>query len=353
MKDDPGRKPQSPNKDSHPVFRSRCAWGACLLLLLSSSSLLSQIVSQGEAPLINQPSANFYHAQGSAVKVSWSVEPKVVPDGGELTATLIITGATNPRRIVRPDLKKLIDFQSRFAITDNADPPPGEGATEVKFSYKLRPQNRSVDKVPMLEFYFYNPAAPAGKSSFPLTTARAVPITVTEAPKNEPPVIPLGEPDRLFVVATGQQLLEKGQFVPDYWLWLVVGLSGPLCALGWFVVWQRVFPDAVRLARMRRSRAARRAIDAIHRAHRTSDPPAVIAVAVLGYLRTRFPFPPGAATPSEIESALDELRVSTPDCVAVAEFFRTCDAARFAPPGDNGASLAADAEALITRLEGA
>ncbi len=225
------------------------------------------------------------------MKVAWSLDRTTIPEDGELTATLTITGATNPQRIVRPDLKKLIDFQSRFAITDNVDPPPGEGATEVKFTYLLRPRSRSVDKVPMLEFYFYNPTASAGKSSFPLATARFVPITVTEAPKNEPPMIPLGEPDRLFVVATGQQLLEKGQFVPDYWLWLVVGLSGPLCALGWLVVWQRVFPDAVRLARMRRSRAARRAIDAIHRANRASDPPAVIAAAVLGYLRTRFPLP--------------------------------------------------------------
>jgi hypothetical protein len=353
MKDDPGRKPQFSDKDPRSVFRNRLAWWLCLLLLLSPSFLLPQIVAQEEAPLINQPSANFYHAQGRAVKVAWSVEPKVIPEGGELTATLTITGATNPQRIVRPDLKKLIDFQSRFAITDNVDPPPGKGAMEVKFSYKLRPQNRSVDKVPALEFYYYNPVAPAGKSSFPLAIAPFVPITVTEAPKNEPPMIPLGEPDRLFVVTTGQQLLEKRQFVPDYWLWLVVGLSGPLCAMGWLVVWQRVFPDAVRLARMRRSRAARRAIDAIHRAHRANDPPAVIAVAVLGYLRTRFPFPPGAATPSEIEFALGELRVSSPDCVAVAEFFRTCDAARFAPPGDNGASLATDAEAMITRLEGA
>ena len=86
-------------------------------------------------------------------------------------------------------------------------------------------------------------------------------------------------------------------FVPAGWAWLVAALAGPVAALGWFLVWRRVFPDAARLARLRRSRAARRAADAIRRAARTPDPAATIAGALLGYLRTRFPLPEGAATP--------------------------------------------------------
>lgn len=345
------RKPDTP-KGPHPAFRSHRAWRFCLLLFLFSF-FLPQLVAQEEAPLTDQPTKHYYHAWGSTVKVAWSLDRTRVPEDGELIATLTITGATNPQKIIRPDLKKLPEFQSQFTITDNTDPAPGEGATEVKFSYHLRPRNRSVDKVPMLEFRYYNRSAPAGPKQYPLAIARPVPITVTEVPKLEPPAIPLAEPDYLFAVTTGSQLLEKRRSIPDIWLWLVVGLAGPVCALGWFVAWQRVFPDAVRLAKMRRSRAARRAIDVIHRANRTSDPPAAIAAAVLSYLRTRFPFPPGAATPGEIESALSELSLPTPDCAAVAGFFRECDAARFAPPGDNSMSLATDAVALITRLEDA
>ena len=352
MKNELEQMPQPPSEDHRRVYRKRCARRLCVLVLLLTYSFpLSRLVAQDEAPLINQPSENFYHAQGRAVKVVWSLDRDSVPEDGELTATLTITGATNPQRVVRPDLKKLSEFESRFVIADKADPMPGERATEVKFSYLLRPRNRSVDKVPTLQFYFYNPAAPVGKMQFPLTTARAVPITVTEAPKIEPPAIPLGEPDHLFAVTSGQQLLEKRSLNPGYWLWLVVGLTGPLCAIGWFVAWRRVFPDAVRLAKMRRSRAARRAIDTVHRAAKAIDPPAAIATAVLGYLRTRFPFPPGAVTPVEIEATLGELGVDAPECQAIAGFFRACDAARFAPPGDNGATLAADAEALVNQLE--
>jgi hypothetical protein len=330
------------------------AQNLCLFLLFFTSSFqVPRLAAQEEPPLINQPATNFYQAQGSNVKVTWSVEPTTIPEGNELTATLIITGASNPRRIVRPDLKKFPEFQSRFTITDNDDPAPTDSTKEVRFSYRLRPQRRSVEEVPSLKFYYYNPTAAVGKKQFPLTVAAAVPITVTEAPKIEPPVIPLREADHLFVVATGPQLLNKRRFDFGLWPWVVVGLAGPICAIIWFLAWQHVFPDAVRLAKMRRSRAARRAIDAIRRASRGIDPPTIIATAVLSYLHTRFPFPPGAVTPSEIEGALTELKVSVSECAEVAEFFRSCDAARFAPPRDNDVSLVSDAIALITRLESA
>ncbi len=323
------------------------------MFLLFQSFILPRSVAQEGVPLINRPAANFYNAQGTSVKVAWSLDRQTVPEDGELTATLAIAGATNPLQIVRPDLKKLTEFQTRFVITDKNDPGPNERATEVKFSYLLRPRNRSVDKVPILEFYFYNPTASDGKKQFPLAIARAVAIAVTEAPKLEPPAIPLREPEQLFAVATGPHLLEKPKSIAGFWPWLLVGIVGPLSALTWFLAWQRAFPDARRLARMRRSRAARRAIDAIQRANQANDTPATIAEAVSGYLRTRFPLPLGAVTPGEIETALVELKVSAPECAAVAAFFRACDEARFAPPNDNGTSLATDAEALISRMEDA
>jgi hypothetical protein len=327
------------------------------LLLFFCFHPLPRIVAQQEAPLTDRPPTlidgiNFFNAQGRSVKVAWSVDRNTVPEDGELTATLTVTEVAYPQRIVRPDLKKLRDFETRFVITDMKDPIPKEGAREVKFSYLLRPRNRSVSEIPTLEFYYYNPAAAAGKSQFKLTTASKVPITVTDAPKKEEPVIPLRGSDQLFVVTTGPQLLDKRQFLAGFWPWLIVGLAGPLCAIVWFMAWQRVFPDARRLAKMRRSRVARRAIDAIHRASRTSDPPATIAVAVLSYLRTRFPLPPGAVTPIEIETALEALNVATAECAAIAKFFRACDTIRFGQYADNEKLLALDAEALITQMEG-
>jgi hypothetical protein len=306
-----------------------------------------------QPPLINQPPANFYQAQGGAVKLRWSLDRTRVAEDGELTATLVITGATNPREIVRPDLKKLPDFQSRFVIADNADTVPDPHATEVKFSYRLRPRNRSVEKVPTLDFHFYNPSASAGKKQFPLATARAIPITVTEAPKAEPPAIPLTEPAELFVARTGPQVLKKAPYVPELGIWLLVGLGGPVCALAWFVAWRQLFPDGRRLAGLRRSRGARLAHDAIARADRAPDPASALAAAMLGYLRSRFPIPAGAVTPNEVEFALTELAVPESNCTAVGLFLRCCDAARFAPIHDKQISLAASAASLINRLEDA
>jgi len=333
--------------------RSRALGLFILLFMFYSYSSLPQVAARQEAPLINRPAVNFYHAHGAVVKVAWSLDRTTIPEDGELTATLTVRGATNPQRIVRPDLTKLPEFQTRFVITDKKNPVPDEHSTEVRFTYLLRPRNRSVDKVPMLEFYFYNPTASQGRNQFPLTTAAKMPITVTEAPKLEPPAIPLRESDQLFVVNSGPQVLEKRQFITGLWPWLIVGLAGPICALTWLLAWQRVFPDAKRLARMRQSRSARRATDAIRRANRANDPPAAISTAVLNYLRSRFPLPPGAVTPGEIEIALNELKVPFQVCTAVAEFFRFCDAARFAPSNDIGSSLATDAEALIVNLEAA
>jgi hypothetical protein len=328
-----------------------------VLALMSSASLFSQPSRFDDAPLTHRPdgldATNFFNARGSSVKAAWSVNRTSVPEDGELTAVLTIKGAENPQRIVRPDLKKLPEFQTRFVIADKKDTEPSEAAKEVKFSYQFRPRNRLVDKIPSFDFYYYNPAAPTGKSQFPKTVATRVDIKVTEAPKKELPPVPLMEPDELFVTTTGPQLLERRQAISTVWPWLAVGLAGPLSAFLWFLIWQRLFPDARRVASMRRSKAARRALDAIHRSGKANDPAAAIALAVLGYLRARLPLSPGASTPSEIAVALGELRIAEVDCATVAEFFRACDAARFAPRDDHVLTLGADAEALITRLEAA
>ncbi len=304
-----------------------------------------------DIPVVGQPTENFYQARGSGVKVAWNLDRTTVPEDEEIVATLIIRGAANPAEIDRPDLKKLEPFESRFMVTDNRDPTPETNAKEVRFSYRFRPRNRAVKEVPTFQFHYYNPAASAGKQ-FPLTEARSVPIAVTEPkPKPPPPAIPLAEPEHLFAVATGPRVLESRPFVPSIRTWVAFAFGGPLLAVGWYVAWRRVYPDAARLARMRRTRAARRAIDSIRRSDRAVDPPGAIAAAVLGYLRARFPLPYSAVTPPEIGAALAELGMTDEECDTVADFFRACDAARFAGPDDNDAALASAAEALVVRLE--
>jgi hypothetical protein len=304
-------------------------------------------------PAFFEPKEHYYKAKGVGITVKWEVPQTTAEEGRDLTATLLVSstkpgGLTNPTEVVRPDLAKLPEFAKRFSVTDVPYPPRTPADRDVRFTYKLRPRNRSVDQVPALEFYYHNTAAPPGKNPFRMTRADSVTVTVT-APPPKPPV-PMTEADRLFHIETGPGVLRE-PFRPDVWAWLAVAAFGPVAALGWFIVWRRVYPDAARLAQLHRSRAARRATDAVRKAGRTLDPPAAIAAAVLGYLRARFPLPEAAVTPSEIAAALVEVKVPTEVAERTANVFRACDRARFAPAGDNEASLAAEAEAAIARLE--
>lgn len=336
-----------------PRYRARFGYIALAVPLFTLATSHAPLAARQDIPVIGQPTEHFYQARGSGVKVTWNLDRTTVPEDEEIVATLVIRGATNPVDIARPDLKKLEPFESRFIITDSSDTTTDVRAKEVRFSYRLRPRNRAVKEVPTFQFHYYNAAAPAGKQ-FPLTEARNVPISVTEPkPKPPAPAIPLAEPEHLFAVITGPRVLQSRPFAPGVWTWIAFALVGPLLALGWFVAWRRIYPDATRLARIRRTRAARRAIDTIRRSARAVDPPGAIAAAVLGYLRARFPLPYSAVTPLEIETSLTDLGMPAEDSNRVADFFRGCDAARFAGHIDEHLSLAADAEALIVRLEAA
>jgi hypothetical protein len=306
-----------------------------------------------DVPAVGQPTAHFYNAHGRGVSVKWELDRTELPEDEELIATLVITRAINPHEIIRPDLKTLESFHSRFEITDNADPVPAADAQIVRFSYRLRPRNRLVDQLPTFKFHYFNQAAVPEKQ-FPLTTARGVPIVVTApAPKPPPPVIPLAAPDHLFMVTTGPRVLARPSFAPGIGTWITAILIGPLVSLGWYYARRWIYPDAARLKHIRRSWASRRAIHAIRRSGRTVDPPAAVAIAMIDYLRARYSLPPGAVTPREIDANLAEIELRDSEREAVASFFRSCDAARFAPAGDSGVSLAAAAEALVARLEAA
>jgi hypothetical protein len=328
-------------------------FASCLALLCLACTLLT-----AHRPLFGQPAfferkEHYYKARGVGITVKWEVPQTTVEEGRDLIATLVISstkpgGLTNPTEVVRPDLAKLPEFAKRFSVTDVPDAPRNPSDKEVRFTYKLRPRNRTVDRVPALEFYFHSSAAAPGKDPFRQARADSVTITVT-APPPKPPV-PMTEADRLFHIETGPDVLSE-PFVPDVWAWLAAAALGPISALGWYIVWRRVYPDAARLAQLHRSRAARRATDAVRKAGRAPDPPATIAAAVLGYLRARFPLPEAAVTPSEIAAALVEAQVPDEIAEQTANVFRACDRARFAPVGENEALLVVEAETAIARLE--
>jgi hypothetical protein len=311
--------------------------------------------AQAQPPFF-QPQTGFYEARGTKLKVEWRVEPTVIPEDGQLTATLVIGThpggkLLNPHEIVRPDLSKLPAFTDRFRSIENVPRPPvPPDATEVTFAYRLRPRDRSVSAVPRLDFYF--DTGIKGKTQYQNAAAASKPITVTEPPpRPKPPPVPMGEPDSLFEVTTGPAALGREPFRPRLWAWVGTLVLGPVAAIGWYAVWRRVYPDGARLARLRRTRAARRAVDTTRKAGRSADPAGAIAGAVRGYLRARFPFSAAAETPSEIEHELRLAGLGEAESGEAAGFFRRADAARFAPPADTPVSLADEAKALIARLE--
>ncbi len=297
-------------------------------------------------PAFFQPGADYYNAKGFSVRVKWELPQRVVQEGHDLAATLVVTGATNPAEVVKPDLAELPDFARHFIVTRLPDSPPSN--KEVRFDYALRPRNRTVTQVPALVFKFQSLAAPPGKNPFRSARAESVPITVTEPPA--PPPVPLTEDDHHFHLVGDMRNL-SASFVPRSWAWAAAALFGPLVAFVWFMAWQRLFPDAARLARLHRSRAARRADREIRHAGRTPDPPAAIATALLHYLRARFPLPLSAVTPGELTAALTVCNVPSEVAEQTADVIRECDRARFAPPGDRGVSLAELTQGALTRLE--
>ena len=333
---------------ARPSRRAGLGWFTPLILVA-----LCTLLARAQEPRFYQPKEHDYNARGTRVTAKWSLDRTTVPEDGHLTATLTITGATNPHEVVRPDLRKLPAFNDRFQIEDVPGKPVPANAKSVSFAYRLRPRARDVNRVPTLPFAYFNPQG-GGPNKYRETKADGIDIKVTPAAAKAappPPAVPLDAPEFLFEINTGPQVLDRGPFAPGSATWALLVALGPLLAGGWYVAWRRLYPDAVRLARIRRSKAARRAVDAIRRAGRSADPAGTIAAAVLGYLRARYPLPPGAETPTELGDALRAAGLPEADAGPAVAFFRDCDEARFAPPADTGLSLADEAEALVARLE--
>jgi len=326
------------------------------LRVAALASLLAASVAAAQ-PAFFEPAQNYYKARGARVTAAWSVDRDSVPLDGALTATLTIRGAVNPRDIVRPELANVVDadgrhpYSDRFQIENVQSPPIAADAKEVSFAYQLRPRHRDIAKLPNLPFV-YDTGKKVG-DPFQTTVAKGPKLTITEAAAKTvvEAKTPLVAPRHLFHIESGPQLLLREPFSASAAEWWLL-IAGSIAVAGlWYAAWRRVYPEGARLARLRRSRALRRATDAIRRANRSADPVAAIAAAVLGYLRSRFPLPPGTETPGEVEAALRDSSIPEVEIIAVAELLRRCDAARFAALGDNPLSLAAAAETLLNRWE--
>src|SRR5207248_4015484 len=266
---------------------------------------------------------HFYNAVGRAVTAEWSADRTEVPDGGELTATLTVRGATNPHRVRKPALRDLPAFKGRFEVIDAPDPPAERGAKEVRFRYTLRPRSPAVDQIPDLEFGYFNPVS----NKLQTTYAKKLPIRVLPAAvAAAPPAGPLEAPERFFRLADDYRAPTE----PGWASWLGLILAVPAVTAAWVLVWRRNNPGGVRLAKLRRNRAVARALDALARAGKSADPAANAAAAVRVYLVERWGMPPAAAVPGEVAAALAATELPADRAAVAVEFFRACDVARVA-----------------------
>jgi hypothetical protein len=337
---------------------------ACVTLLLAAA------VSRADEPPVRNRPANFSDAVGT-FDVSMTAQPTELFVGQTLTLTIRITAigpVQQPPR--RPDLRELIAFQQHFYIENlpgsadesaGAEPKPG-----WEFAYRLKPRDETVDAVPSLPFVYYKPAPPGsrGSGSFQTLYAPRLQLTVkpaagpapTQGSKDAPP---LDAPESVFQLVEGPAVLRR----PSAWAFAVpvtagVALLGmPVGCVAWYLFWRRCYPDAARLARQRRSQAARQALwalDALRKQAADEQARRAAAIVVL-YLRERVELPAAAPTPEEAAVHLRRTGISAETSDAVAGFFRSGDAARFAPEalraGAPTDGWAAAASSLILTLE--
>jgi hypothetical protein len=307
-----------------------------------------------EPPVAGRPE-NFsgmvgtYQISTSASPVDLSVEDPLV-----LTIKIVETSGNPPDRYM-PQRDKLRVFPTALAndfyVQDLPDAKPA-GPDTWEFAYRLRPKHEAVNKVPALKLSYFDPRV----NKYQVAYSRSIPLHVT--PRRQVQVPPDGlivvrAPERLYQLAVGAAVLrtERRSLGSSPAALAVLLLVPPALCAGWFVVWRRLRPDVARQARLHRSRAAQQALKQLHGL--APDQGGVESgAAVADYLRRRLDLSLAEPTPAELLTHLRRAHVSSRVASRVADFFRACDAVRFAPEAVAGHQpLAGEAEAVILALE--
>jgi hypothetical protein len=303
-----------------------------------------------DAPVVGRPSAHFYGAIGEQVRVEMKASPVELRVEDPLVLTLLITGATNPERIERPDLHQLPEFAQRFHIDDLPEDAPPQG--QRVFRYGLRPKTERVRDVPPLLFHYWNP-----RLNYFATTVTREAIALRLAPRETPAVTgPLDEPDFLFEMSSDNAL--KLRALSDDWqvaLLMLALFVPPLLFEAWFLVWKRMNPSAARLAQMRRSHALRVALDRLEDISRFGPRELAdeVDAVIRDYLRERFGIAGQAGTAREISGELTRRGVPPRIVADVDAFYRACDEVRFGPSTPDHESLLEIAKQLVLNAEDA
>jgi hypothetical protein len=323
----------------------------CLLLAIASSSHAAK--KAVEPPLVGQPehfsgAVGRFHIEARASSRDLRAEDTLV-----LNLQIHCVGPLGeaPKR---PDLRSLPRFKSRFVIQDLSKQDlsgPVPGGYRWEYYYSLKPRGPEVTEVPPLLFVYYKPGVVPAEKGYWTTATRSIPLKVH--PRGRATLVdsegrPLRAPESMYHLVEGGAALGRHRFISSLGVWQIAALVllPPLACLCWYFVWRRFYPDAARLAQIRYSRAAQLALQTLQ-ASAASD---TAFRAVESYLRNRLGIVIATPTPDEMFDHLRQCGLSEEVAGKVAEFFRACDAARFAPvPAST--NLAAAAESVILALE--
>jgi hypothetical protein len=291
--------------------------------------------------------------------------PRVAATPTDLEATELLTftvriTAAGPvvRPPGRPRLEDFPDFRRQFYIEPDG---AGDGRIDERtweFSYRLRPRNEQVKEIPSFPFVFFVPGLLPPEKGYQTRRTEAVPLTVRPQTAVAPSAVqglpPPRGPDSVYLLAQADEVLRWPAGSPGVGLIALLLATPPLLCLGWYLVWQRLYPSAAWLARRRRSQAGRsalRALQAIHQKEAAARAGQAVTV-MAEYLRQRFDLPGTAPTPADVAAHLGRVGVLDGLAGRAAEFFRACDGIRFTPPPrpDEPDPIAA-AERLLFALE--
>jgi hypothetical protein len=258
-------------------------------------------------------------------------------------------GAYQPRRrhlsIFPPAMKD--DFYVE-PLPDQDRALPDQKTWE--FTYRLRPKRQDVKWVHSLKLVYYSPGRQRFQSTYSDKIDLVVkPRSVTQAPPDA--VRSVQPPARIYELATGPGVLRRQERATmPAGVFFVLLLAPPmLCAL-WYLRWRYVHPDNGRVVRQSRSRAAQRALQSLCRDQPLNADD--VFTAVSAYLRSRLDIAATEPTQTEVSRRLTRLGVGKPARQEVVVFFKSCDAARFAPsPLLEVTDLASAAIRVVTSLE--
>jgi hypothetical protein len=293
--------------------------------------------SEGEdVPVVGRPVDLPFSEASGWFEVQAHAEPTTVQAERPLTLTLTVRAVRPPRRPPqRLDLRQLPDFAELFYIEEADEEAAQLNAHTWKFTYRLRPRRTEVSEIPSVPFVYFNPYLLTASKGFQVLYTDPIPLHVLPP---ETVQVPVQGPESAFVLTTGPSVLERRVpwRPPGLGVIGVVLLVPPLGCIVWYFLWQRLYPDATRLARQRRSHAARRALQALRTAEQldVKAGAAQTAALVADYFQQRLDWAIAEPTPREVALLFAQHHFSLALTEQAVCFFQACDCARFLPSDD-------------------